>query len=231
MILSPEILCGQTHDHVMANEEGILVHLEMAAAYTIMKTAAAKEGFELKIASGFRDFEAQKRIWDLKCQGKRPVLDAKGNPLNHAALKDEAIVLSILRWSALPGASRHHWGTDIDVFDAAQTKDGYVLQLVPAEVAPGGKFEKLNKWLDANIESFGFFRPYAEDRGGVSPEWWHLSYAPIAESYYKAHTLDLLKRVIQDSEIEKKEIVLAKLPGIYRQYVTNIVLPKGKKTL
>ena len=29
-------------------------------------------------------------------------------------------------------------------------------------------------------ESYGFFRPYARDRGGVAPERWHLSYAPLA---------------------------------------------------
>lgn len=231
MHVTPEILCGQTHDHVMAGDEGVLIHLEVAAPYLLMKAAAAKDGIELKIASGFRDFDGQKRIWDAKCQGKRALLDGKGNPLDFAHLNDEQIVDAILRWSALPGASRHHWGTDIDVFDEAQTKDGYVVQLVPAEAAPGGKFEKLNRWLDVNLERFGFFRPYAEDRGGVSPEWWHLSYAPIAQDYFERHTLELLKKTIGESSIEKKEMVLKKLPEIYRKYVTNIVLPKGKRTL
>ena len=30
------------------------------------------------------------------------------------------------------------------------------------------------------MHAFGFFRPYTTDRGGVAPEPWHLSYAPVA---------------------------------------------------
>ena len=75
----------------------------------------------------------------------------------------------------LPGGSRHHWGTDVDVIDAAALPPDYRVQLVPEEYAPGGVFERLTPWLDANMARFGFYRPYATGHGGarrraVAPE-------------------------------------------------------------
>ncbi len=49
------------------------------------------------------------------------------------------------------------------------------------EYAPGGVFARLDGWLAANAAKHGFFRPYTTWRGGVQPEPWHLSYAPVAE--------------------------------------------------
>ena len=40
---------------------------------------------------------------------------------------------------------------------------------------------------------FGFYRPYASDRGGVQPEPWHLSYAPVA----RAGAGSVLARLLQ----------------------------------
>ena len=100
-----------------------------------------------------------------------------------ASLSAEQQLHAILRFSAIPGTSRHHWGTDLDVFDAAALPQDYQLQLSPQEVAPGGMFDPLHCWLDQRMaagEVHGFFRPYGQDRGGVAPERWHLSYAPMA---------------------------------------------------
>ena len=56
---------------------------------------------------------------------------------------------AILHWSALPGASRHHWGTEIDVIDRAALLHGQLAQLVPDEYAADGVFAKLGLWLSA----------------------------------------------------------------------------------
>ena len=40
-------------------------------------------------------------------------------------------MVGILEWSALPGASRHHWGSEFDVFDLAALPEGYRVQLLP----------------------------------------------------------------------------------------------------
>jgi LAS superfamily LD-carboxypeptidase LdcB len=119
------------------------------------------------------------------------VLDSDGQPLDIHTLTQEQLMWAILRWSALPGASRHHWGTDIDVFDAAAVDKDYPLQLVPAEYCGGGPFSAFTDWLTERIASnraYGFFRPYATDCGGVAPEPWHLSYAPVAQQYAALQT-------------------------------------------
>ena len=102
----------------------------------------------------------------------------------------------ILRFSALPGTSRHHWGTDIDIFDPTRIPSGESLQLVPSEYRVGGIFEDLTQWLDELIaanDCEGFFRPYDRDRGGVAEEPWHLSYEPVASSVRSCLTADALR--------------------------------------
>jgi LAS superfamily LD-carboxypeptidase LdcB len=127
-----------------------------------------------------------------------------------------------LSWSALPGASRHHWGTDIDVIDRAAMPDGYRYRLVPDEYAAGGVFNALNEWLAGNIARFGFYRPYAEYCGGVNPEPWHLSFAPIAAPALQLLTPELIAATLRESDLLGKDEVLARLPAIYRNYVENI---------
>lgn len=163
----------------------------MVPALRQLRDAAAAAGFELAVASSFRSFERQLAIWCGKVAGERPVLDSQGQPLDITRLSDEQLLWAILRWSALPGASRHHWGTEIDVFDRAAVAPDYRLQLVPAEYQQDGPFAGLAEWMAARLardDLFGFYRPYACDRGGVAPEPWHLSYRPQARHYADAIT-------------------------------------------
>jgi hypothetical protein len=72
------------------------------------------------------------------------------------------------------------------------------------------------------MHAFGFFRPYATDRGGVSPEPWHLSYAPVAQRAQAAISAGKLRAVLADSVIEGKEEVLAALDRNFATYVLNV---------
>ena len=63
---------------------------------------------------------------------------------------------------------------------ARACRPGTSCRWCPAEYLAGGPFHRLTTWLDAHMHAFGFFRPYTTDRGGVAPEPWHLSYAPVA---------------------------------------------------
>jgi LAS superfamily LD-carboxypeptidase LdcB len=198
------------------------IHRDALEPFLALKDSARAAGIELEIASGFRDFAAQLRIWNMKYRGERPLYDAAGNVRDHASLDPVELIEGILCWSALPGASRHHWGTDIDVIDRAAMPEGFRYKLVPDEYAPGGVFHTLNGWLDANIARFGFYRPYAEYRGGVHPEPWHLSYAPIASVALSLLTPELIAATVRDSEVLGKDEVLARLPEIYRTYVANV---------
>ena len=78
-----------------------------------------RDGIDLAARSSFRDFDTQLTIWNRKWAGERPLYDRQGRPLERRQLADSQAVDAILCWSAIPGGSRHHWGSDVDVIDAA----------------------------------------------------------------------------------------------------------------
>ena len=143
-------LTGRDDSH-LSFRDGIGLTPACWAAFDALRADALAAGFELAIASGFRDFERQLAIFNAKASGSRPVHGEDGAELNVANLEDSARLAAILRFSALPGASRHHWGTDLDVFDAASLPPDYRVQLSPEEVAEDGIFGPLHAWLDARI--------------------------------------------------------------------------------
>src|SRR4051794_40200825 len=125
-MLSPLELTGRVRTHVVQRDDlRAALHPEALDAFCDMKADAARGGIEIAIVSSFRDFAAQQRIWDLKYRGERPLYDANGNVRDHASLSEDELVDAILCWSALPGASRHHWGTELDVVDAAAMPESY----------------------------------------------------------------------------------------------------------
>lgn len=198
------------------------VHLQILDSYKRLQIAASTAGFELAIASGYRNFDRQLLIWNEKASGKRPVLDENGKPIAMNALSGWQQVQAILRWSALPGGSRHHWGTDIDVYDSAAVTNGYPLQLTMQECYGQGPFTALHEWLDDQInnnQSYGFFRPYQFDRGGIAPERWHLSYAPVAAGFQQALTIEMLTSVLSSTTIALQDVLLSRLDEIYQRYV------------
>ena len=216
-------LTGRARTHVVELQHPrCMLHYEAVASFLSMRDAAAEDGIDLAARSGFRDFDTQMLIWNRKWLGERPLLDRDSRPVERASLGDDAAVDAILCWSAIPGGSRHHWGSDVDVIDAAAIPQGYEVELVPAEYAADGIFSKLGAWLDANMSRFGFFRPYRTDRGGVSPEPWHLSYAPVSVPALESLSLSLLRQVIETSPIEGKPQVLARLPEIYTRFMLSI---------
>ncbi|HSY09137.1 MAG TPA: M15 family metallopeptidase [Steroidobacteraceae bacterium] len=219
-------LTGRSSAHVREVPElGCTLHAQAVPQTLALCTAARAAGIELAIVSSFRDFERQVAIWNAKFTGERQLLDRDGRALAHAQLSERALIDAILIWSALPGASRHHWGTDIDVVDRAAVAPDYRPQLVPAEFASDGPFAHLDAWLAANMAAFGFFRPYTTDRGGVQPEPWHLSFAPLAEPALAALTPQVLSAALCASAVRGRDAVLARLPEIHARYVTAIDPP------
>jgi LAS superfamily LD-carboxypeptidase LdcB len=216
-------LTGRTRTHVVDLEQPrCTLHYAAVAAFLAMRDAAASAGIGLEAASSYRDFDRQLGIWNAKWRGERPLLDDAGRPIDVAALDDGERIAAILRWSALPGGSRHHWGSDIDVIDSAALADDYRVQLVAEEYAPGGVFAQLTQWLDANMGRFGFYRPYASALGGAGVEAWHLSYWPVASEALEALTLPVLRRAIAASELLGKERVLERLPEIYTRFIVAV---------
>ena len=222
-------LTGRASTHVVQRDDlRAALHRDVLEPFLALKAAAASSGIDLQIASGFRDFGAQLRIWNMKYRGERPLYDAAGNVRDHASLNPGELIEGILCWSALPGASRHHWGTELDVVDRAAMPEGFRYKLVPEEFAAGGVFHRLNTWLSANMARFSFYRPYAEYRGGVHAEPWHLSFAPIATEALSLLTPQLVAETVRNSEVLGKDEVIARLPDIYRTYVENVAPPPDR---
>jgi LAS superfamily LD-carboxypeptidase LdcB len=147
-----------------------VLHKETYASFEKMHAAALADGVKLVMVSATRNFARQKQIWEAKWNGKR-LLEGKDkadevypNPADRAR--------AILRYSSMPGTSRHHWGTDIDLND-----------LVNSYFAEG-EGKKVYDWLTANAATYGFCQPYTpkgEARpNGYEEEKWHWSYLPVA---------------------------------------------------
>jgi LAS superfamily LD-carboxypeptidase LdcB len=228
-MLNARQLTGRDSSHVETNaESGVCLQPVVADAFLALKALAAEAGIDLEAVSSFRDFDSQAAIWNDKFRGKRPIYDADGVELEHPVLSREDLVSSILRWSALPGASRHHWGSDFDVIDRAAVPEGYEVRLVNEEFGSDGVFWRLGEWLDSHLQETDFFRPYLKYNGGVEREAWHLSFAPIAVPALESLKLETLEQSLVDSDVLGMDIVTPRLPDIYEKYVLNVSGPADR---
>ena len=221
-------LTGRARTHVVQHDAPrCAAHPEALRAFLNLRAAAALDGFDIRPVSSFRDFATQCRIWNQKFLGERPLYDRDGEVIDHAALTQDEIVTRILAWSAIPGGSRHHWGSEFDVVDMASVPADYHVRLLPKETRPGGVFHQLHEWLDENMTRFDFFRPYARHQGGVLPEPWHISYEPVASPALTLLTVDVLREALVAAALDGGTLLLARLPALYESHVRNISSPGG----
>ena len=223
---SKEVL-GTCSSHVVEIELGIFVHAKMADSFKQMQQQGKLAGFDICIASGFRNFERQLAIWNAKFNHLRPVLNRQQQAIDMTNLTEWEKVQAILTYSALPGTSRHHWGTDIDIYDKNAVPADYQLQLIPSEYTHG-PFKELSLWLTENSQKFGFYLPYQSDNAGIAPEPWHLSYQPLSSLYQDAlqQNPQMLIDCLKQSDIGAKQAIIDNLEHIFNHYVFNITEPK-----
>ena len=155
---------------------GAYLHRQCLAAFEDMRAAAAAAGVNLVILSATRNFERQQVIWEEKWRGVRRV----GGADLAVTMPDPAQrALAILRYSSMPGTSRHHWGTDVDL---NSFENAYFAS---------GKGLKAYEWLQAHAAEYGFCQPYTAkgpDRPeGYEEEKWHWSYLPLSGPYLEAY--------------------------------------------
>ena len=176
---------------------GMMLRKESFEAFKKMWEAAQKENISLKIISSTRNFGQQKNIWEGKWERF-----AKSAPLP----KDRA--LKILEFSSMPGSSRHHWGSDIDLND-----------LNNAAFETGGKYRKVYEWLNEHAHEYGFCQPYTAGRTqGYHEEKWHWSYSPLSKPF-----LEEYRKTITEKDITGfKGAELAAEIGIVQYYVAGI---------
>lgn len=155
-------LCGNSY----------LLLPEVFDAFENMRIAAQKDGIKLWGSSGYRTFLAQKTIWNKKY---------KKLQADFPRFSPTDIVNCIVEYTAIPGTSRHHWGTDIDIIDAM----GYANEqpLTEEHFSEKGDYQYLNYWLSKYAIEFGFCQVYTQidQRTGFKYEPWHYSYFSLSK--------------------------------------------------
>ncbi len=149
------------------NKSNIYLRKEAYKAFIKMYDAAENDDINLNIISAFRSFNHQKYIWERKWNGKVKV---DGEYLNNTIKGDLFKANKILLYSSMPGSSRHHWGTDID------------LNNLENKYFETGKGKKIYQWLTTHAAEYGYCQVYTSNRKfGYQEEKWHWSYIPLAK--------------------------------------------------
>ncbi len=195
-------------DKKYADGEGYYLRNDTYDSFQKMWEAAQADGITLTIVSATRNFYRQKQIWEAKWTGQRKIENGTNAAQKYKDAKTRA--LKILEYSSMPGTSRHHWGTDIDLNDL----DNYTF-----EQGPG---KKVYDWMQKHAAEYGFCQPYTtkgKDRpNGYNEEKWHWSYIPVAQ-----HLTQLAAQRLQDEAIGGFQgAETAKDIGIVEKYVLGI---------
>ncbi|MGR5234846.1 M15 family metallopeptidase [Vibrio sp. WZ-1] len=231
--MTPEQLTGITDSHLqstLVGQKAFMLHPAVVDDLLKMIEAATQAGFKMEIASGFRDFNRQKAIWNGKFSGELTILDSQSQPIDKKKLSDEEKLMAILRWSALPGGSRHHWGCDFDVYARNLLPPDTQLQLEPWEYLEGHQLT-FYQWLEANLDRFGFFFPYQQDLGGVAIEPWHISHKSVGQQCLTHLTPEVLRsQLIEQNQIDNIagiDVILNNLDKVTTKFIHNITLPEA----
>ncbi len=187
---------------------GMYMRRDAYESFKKMHRAAAHDGITLTIRSAARNFEYQKGIWEKKWTGKRKLSD--GTNAAKDINDDIARSLKILEYSSMPGSSRHHWGTDID------------LNSFDNEWFEFGEGLKMYQWMEKHAKEYGYCQVYCKKgehrTGGYNEEKWHYSFMPESEGILAfANDNVQLKDIagfLGDHTAEKVDIINTYIMGI-----------------
>ena len=147
-------------------DKTIYLQQEAADALVSMIKKAEVDGIHLHVISGYRSFKDQVAIWNRKWGVVQDDTDA-------------GKCRRIMRFSAMPKTSRHHWGTDVDLNS-----------LENAYFESGKGLEEL-KWLNAHAAEYGYQCVYSDKastaRTGYEMERWHWSYVPLSSKFLQLY--------------------------------------------
>ena len=146
--------------------------------------AAEAQGVWLYVVSATRTHNRQRALWEARFDGSRTSM---GRNLLELFPDEGQRCRALMRYSAPPGLSRHHWGTDVDLNS---------LSMAYWE-SPAGR--KALDWLEAQAGEYGYVMAYPAGRRGAGPSYepWHWSYAPLSQPLLRD-----FQRQVTDSEIK-----------------------------
>lgn len=184
-------LIGKGNPDIVGDSYTSKMHKAAKEAFNKMKAEAAKENIKMEVVSAYRSFQRQKEIFERKY--RKFISDG---------LSSEDAIEKIIEYSTIPGTSRHHWGTDLDIIDANAPRPADVL--LPRNFHGNGPYCGLKMWMDDNSEKFGFFEVYTDNghRKGFKYEPWHFSYAPVSIPMLKSYQENIdVKKMLSDEKI------------------------------
>ena len=202
-------LMGKSNPKLFGN--GFNLRKETADSLAKLITEAKKNGFSPYVASSYRNYDHQKRIWDNKYV----------KFTQQQKLSPSQAIQKIILYSTIPGTSRHHWGTDFDIIDAAK---GIVDNpLNEKHFNKNGVYHNFKLWMNENAESFGFYEVYTNDknRKGFNYEPWHFSYLTTSCEMLREYINRNIISQIQSSNIKGSEYLTADFLNKY--YSENIM--------
>jgi len=205
---STPLLCGLEAPRLHGTD--FKLRHKAAEALEAMQAAAKKEHIFLESRSSYRSFHFQAQSWNQRIKE----LLAKGKTM------EEALEIN-LRYVAIPGTSRHHWGTDIDLLDAAHSPPRKGMPI--RHFKPNGRYHTMHQWLKKHGPNYGFFLTYTDkpDRKGFYYEPWHYSYAPLAKTLLKDMLVIDYQKLWRPHSIMGKELMTA---SFMKEYLVNYVL-------
>ena len=190
--------------------KGINLRKEAHDAFIEMKKAAYQDGIDIKVVSSFRDYERQREIFE------RKYINYTEDGMQPLEAVDE-----IIKYSTIPGTSRHHWGTDVDLVDGSKRAEGDLL--VAEKFEAGGPFEDFKVWMDKHAHEYGFYLVYTDNpkRKGFKYEPWHYSYAPLSIPMLTTfRKMNILKILEKDDFLGSEHLTT----GFIRNYITGNIL-------
>lgn len=186
--ISYEELIGK--DNPSLYGDGFQIRKEAYHAFITMQNAALKENISLQVVSSYRNFAHQNRIWERKYKS-----------FTKRGLSPEKAIQKIIEYSTIPGTSRHHWGTDMDIIDSNVTQPKNVLG--PSHFEGKGCYVNFKKWMDKNSEDYGFYLVYTNHPGrkGFKYEPWHYSYRSLSCDYLRDYSKLKLKDILRQESL------------------------------
>ena len=169
---------------------------EVYMAYKHMRKAAAKAGIDIKVVSAHRSYNRQREIWN-----------AKYRKLISQGLSAKDAIQEIITFSTLPGTSRHHWGTDIDIIDNANPQSGDVL--LAKKFYGEGPSSALRSWMNQNAADYGFLEVYTDhpNRKGFAHEPWHYTYHSLSKAYLEILINYAISEIAKDEQLLGREFL------------------------
>ena len=203
--IDPLFVLGKTTPPLVGN-----MQQEVYKAYEKMRNAAAKEGIEIKLVSAHRSYNRQREIWN-----------AKYKTLTLQGLSAIDAIQEIITYSTLPGTSRHHWGTDIDIIDNANPQSGDVLLV--EKFYGDGPSSALRSWMSQNAADYGFLEVYTDhpNRKGFAHEPWHYTYHSLSKAYLEILTNQVISEIAKDEKLLGREFLDAEF---FKSYTAEHIL-------